>query len=269
MLKWHIFFNILSMKAVWSGSISFGLVNVPVKMFSATQSSTLDLDMLDKKDHSNIRFKRVNENTGREVPYKEIVKGYNYDGNYIVLDDEDFESAAPEKTKMIEILNFVKEEDINSMYYEQPYYLEPEKSAMRAYAILRDALRASHKVGVSSFVMRSKETLAVVKPIDEVLVLNRIRFEEEIRDFKDLNLPDIAKSRTKEIDVALKLIDQLTEEFDISKYKNTYTEKLLHLIEQKAKGKKPKTKKLRIVHTKTDDLMETLKASLSGKKKAS
>jgi DNA end-binding protein Ku len=257
------------MKAVWTGSISFGLVNVPVRMYSATQSSTLDLDMLDSKDHSNIRFKRVNENTGKEVPYKQIVKGYNYDGNYIVLDDEDFESAEPEKTKMIEIMNFVKEEEISSMYYEQPYYLEPDKAAMRAYAILRDALNAAGKVGVSSFVMRNKETLAVVKPLDEVLVLNRIRFEEEIRDYKDLNLPSISKTKTKEIDVALKLVDQLTEEFDISKYKNTYTEKLLHIIEQKAKGKKPKVKKLRIVHTKTDDLMETLKASLSAKKRAS
>jgi DNA end-binding protein Ku len=257
------------MKAVWTGSISFGLVNVPVRMFPATTSTTLDLDMLDSKDHSNIRFKRVNENTGREVPYKQIVKGYNYDGNYIVLDDEDFESAEPEKTKLIEILNFVGEEEINSMYYEQPYYLEPDKTSMRAYAILRDALLASHKVGVSNFVMRNKETLAIIKPLEKVLVLNRIRFEQEIRDYEGLNLPAISKSKTKEVDIALKLIDQLTEEFDISKYKDTYTDKLLDIIKQKAKGKKTKTKKLRIVHTKTDDLMETLKASLSGKKKAS
>src|SRR5947207_9230485 len=136
------------MRSIWSGSISFGLVNVPVKLFTATESSTLDLDMLDSKDHSNIRFKRVNENTGREVPFKEIVKGYNLDGEYVVLEDEDFVAASPEKTKTIEILNFVKEEDIDSIYYESPYYLEPAKAAMHAYAILRDALKAAKKVGV-------------------------------------------------------------------------------------------------------------------------
>jgi len=257
------------MKSIWTGAISFGLVNVPVKMFSAAKSSSLDLDMLDKKDQSNIRFKRVNENTGREVPFKEIVKGYNYNGNYVVLDDEDFENAEPEKTKLIEILNFVKEEEIDSVYYEQPYYLEPEKSATRSYAILRDALQESHKVGVAAFVMRNKETLAIIKSYKEIIVLNRIRFEEEIVDYSDLNVPAKSKSNSKEINMALKLIDQLTEKFEISNYKDTYTEKLLSVIKQKAKGKISKVKKLRIVHTKSDDLMKTLKASLSGRKKVS
>jgi len=257
------------MRAVWSGSIAFGLVNIPVKMFTATQSSTLDLDMLDSKDHSNIRFKRVNESTGKEVPFKEIVKGYNLDGNYVVLEDEDFEAAEPEKTKTIEIMNFVKEDDIDSIYYESPYYLEPVKAAMHAYAILRDALRNAKKVGVATFVMRNKETLAIVKPMEKVLVLNRIRFEQEIRDFKDLALPESTKTKTKEVDIALKLIDQLTEEFDISKYKDTYTDKLLKIIEDKAKGKKPKVKKMKVVHKRSENLMETLKASLAQRKKAS
>jgi DNA end-binding protein Ku len=255
------------MRSIWSGSISFGLVNVPIKLFTATESSTLDLDMLDSKDHSNIKFKRVNENTGREVPYKEIVKGYNYEGEYIVLDEKDFEAAEPEKTKTIEIINFVNEDEIDSIYYEAPYYLEPTKAAAHAYAILRDALRQSKKVGVASFVMRNKETLAIVKPMEKVLVLNRIRFEEEIREYKDLALPETTKSKTKEIDIALKLIDQLTEDFDISKYKDTYTEKLLEVIEAKAKGKKPKVKKMKVVHKRSENLMETLKASLAQKQK--
>jgi len=255
------------MRSIWSGSISFGLVNVPVKLFTATESSTLDLDMLDSKDHSNIKFKRVNENTGREVPFKEIVKGYNLEGEYVVLDDDDFVAAEPEKTKTIEILNFVKEEDIDSIYYESPYYLEPTKAALHAYAILRDALRAAKKVGVATFVMRNKETLAIVKPMEKVLVLNRIRFEQEIRDYKELALPDVTKSKTKEVDIALKLIDQLTEEFDISKYKDTYTAKLLQIIQDKAKGKKPKVKKMKVVHKRTENLMETLKASLEQKRK--
>jgi DNA end-binding protein Ku len=255
------------MRSIWSGSISFGLVNVPIKLFTATESSTLDLEMLDSKDHSNIKFKRVNENTGREVPFKEIVKGYNFEGEYVVLEDADFIAASPEKTKTIDIINFVNEDEIDSIYYEAPYYLEPTKAAQHAYAILRDALKAAKKVGVASFVLRNKETLAIVKPMEKVLVLNRIRFEQEIRDYKGLELPDQAKSKTKEIDIALKLIDQLTEEFDISKYKDTYTEKLLEVIEAKAKGKKPKTKKMKVVHKRSENLMETLKASLEQKRK--
>jgi len=254
------------MKSTWTGSISFGLVNIPVKLYSAVESSTLDLDMLDSKDHSKIRFKRVNENTGREVPYDQIVKAYDYDGNYVVLDDEDYEAAAPEKSKTIDIHSFVKESDVDSIFFDQPYYLEPVKTGKKAFALLRDALRQSGKVGVSSFVMRTKETLAIVKPLDEVLVLNRIRFKEEIRDIKDLDLPAVQKTKTKEIDLALKLIDQLTEEFNIDEYKDTYSAKLMQIIKQKAKGKPAKVRKLKVVHKQSGDLMDVLKASLKTKK---
>jgi DNA end-binding protein Ku len=256
------------MKAIWSGSISFGLVNIPVKLYSAVEDSGLDLDMLDSKDHSRIRFKRVNENTGKEVEFKSIVKGYNYDGNYIVLDEKDLEDAAPEKTKAIEILNFVHEKEIESIYYEQPYYTEPGKGAERAYGILREALKKSGKVGIASFVMRTRESLVVIKPYHDMILLNRIRFEEEIRSEEDLKVPKPDKTKSKEVEMANKLIDQLTEKFNISNYKDTYTQKLLKAIEAKAKGKKPKKKKMAVVHRKSDDLMEMLKASL-GKKKAS
>src|ERR1044072_1261769 len=129
--------------SLWSGAISFGLVNIPVKLFSAVKDSSLDLDMLDAHDHSNIRFKRVNENTGREVKYEDIVKGYKVDDNYVILDDEDFVLADAVKTKTIEIQNFVNESEIDSIYYEQPYYLEPAKTAANAYGLLRDALAES------------------------------------------------------------------------------------------------------------------------------
>lgn len=254
------------MRSTWTGSISFGLVNIPVKLYSAVESSSLDLDMLDSKDHSKIRFKRVNENTGKEVPFEQIVKAYDYEGNYVVLDDEDYEAAAPEKSKTIDIHSFVKESEVDSIYFEQPYYLEPVKTGKKAFALLRDALRQSGKVGVSSFVMRSKETLAIVKPLDEVLVLNRIRFQEEIRDFKDLDLPEVQKTKTKEIDLALKLIDQLTEKFNITEYKDTYTAKLMEIIEQKAKGKRAKVRKMKIVPRESGDLMDVLKASLKSRK---
>lgn len=254
------------MRAIWSGAISFGLINVPVKLFSATQDSSLNLDMLDPSDHSNIRFKRINENTGKEVPYEKIVKGYLLDDHYIVLEKEDFENADAKKSRTIEILNFVSEKEIDSIYYEQPYYLEPEKSGEKAYALLRDALAASGKVGVASFVLRNKEALAIIKPHGKVIVLNRLRFEQEIRSTEQLNVPPVLKTKPKEQQMAAKLIDQLTEKFNIAQYKDTYTDKLLKIIKGKAKGKKVRRSQMKVVHTKTDDLMVMLKASL---KKAS
>lgn len=184
------------MRSIWTGSISFGLINIPVKLFSAVQESTLDLDMLDIKDHSNIKFKRVNEARGKEVAYENIVKGYKMDSGYVILEEEDFEAADAIKTKTIEIVNFVKEQEIGSLYYEQPYYLEPEKSAMKAYALLRDALESSGKVGVTTFVLRNKEGLAILKPYNNVIVLNRIRFAQEIRETSKLILPPISKTKT-------------------------------------------------------------------------
>src|SRR3954468_9402574 len=158
------------MKSIWKGTISFGLVNIPVKLYSAVEESSLDLDMLDKKDHSRIRFKRVNETTGKEVPYENIVKGYQLEDKYVVLDNEDFEYADAKKTNTIEIIEFVNSKEIDPIYYEQPFYLEPEKGGVKAYSILRDALAAAGKVGVASFVLRKKETLAVLTPRKKVIV---------------------------------------------------------------------------------------------------
>ncbi|KQB42734.1 Ku protein [Flavobacterium aquidurense] len=254
------------MRAIWTGSISFGLINIPIKIFSAVQESSIDMDMLDEKDHANIKFKRVNENTGKEVSYANIVKGYKIDDKYVILEDADFEAADAEKTKTINIQSFALESEINSIYYEQPYYLEPDKGAMNAYALLRDALEASGKVGVTSFVLRNKESLAILKPYKNVILLNRIRFEQEIRDTSDLKLPAASKKATKEMDMAEKLIDQLTEKFDISAYKDEYTAKLLQIIKNKSKGKKQTAPKLKVVHKQNDDLMAMLKASLEKKK---
>jgi DNA end-binding protein Ku len=255
------------MRSIWTGSISFGLINIPVKIFPAVQESSLDLDMLDSKDHSNIKFKRVNENTGKEVAYENIVKGYKMDGGYVVLEDEDFEAADAVKTKMIEIINFVDEQEIDSLYYEQPYYLEPEESAMTAYALLRDALQLSGKVGVTTFVLRNKEGLAILKPYKNVIVLNRIRFSQEIREPSELKLPPVSKNKTKEMDMANKLVAQLTEKFNIEKYKDTYTAKLLKIIKEKSKGKKITVPKMKVVYKQSDNLMEMLKASLGTKKR--
>ncbi|MES2573782.1 MAG: Ku protein [Bacteroidota bacterium] len=254
------------MRAIWTGSISFGLINIPIKIFSAVQESTLDMDMLDEKDHANIKFMRVNENTGKEVSFANIVKGYKVDDKYIILEDADFEAADADKTKTIAIQSFAFEKEIDSIYYEQPYYLEPDKGALNAYALLRDALQKSGKVGVTSFVLRNKESLAILKPYKNLILLNKIRFAQEIRDTSELKLPAIAKGKTKEMEMASKLIDQLTETFDISSFKDEYTAKLLKIIKDKAKGKKQAAPKLKVVHKQSDDLMSMLKASLENKK---
>jgi DNA end-binding protein Ku len=254
------------MRAIWTGSIGFGLVNIPVKLYSATKGSELDLDLLDRRDHAHIKFKRVNEHTGKEVTWTNIVKGYKYNGDYVILSDKDFEQASPKKTKIIEISDFVKESEIDSVYFETPYFLEPEKSGGKAYSLLRQALEQSGKAALGSFVLRNKENLCVIKPQGKLLILTKIRFAEEIKSANELTIPEKTKPKPAELKMALALIDQLTAPFKISKFKDTYSAELLKHIHAKAKGKKLKTSPLKVTHRKTQDLMSQLKASL---KKAS
>jgi DNA end-binding protein Ku len=256
------------MRAIWTGAIGFGLVNIPVKLFSAVQGSDLDLDMLDKKDHSNIRFQRVNEKTGKEVAWENIVRGYNLDGHYVVLTDDDFQKVRPEKNKIITISEFVDESEIDTIYYENPYYLAPEKNGVKAYNLLRDALEETGKVGLGTYVLRNKESIGLIKAHEDVLVLNKIRFGEEIRDTSELDIK-ATKSNPQELKMAIALINQLTGKFDINEYKDTYSTELLKLIKAKAKGKKIETPTLRVVHSRSKDLMEQLKASLGKKEKGS
>jgi DNA end-binding protein Ku len=256
------------MRAIWTGAIGFGLVNIPVKIYSAVQGSELDLDMLDKKDHSNIRFQRVNEKTGKEVAWENIVRGYNLDGHYIVLTEDDFQKVRPEKNKIITISEFVDEAEIDTMYYENPYYLAPDKSGIKAYNLLRDALEETGKVGLGTYVLRNKESIGLIKAHEDVLVLNKIRFDDEIRDTSELDIK-ATKSNPQELKMAIALINQLTGKFDIKEYKDTYSTELLKLIKAKAKGKKIETPTLRVVHSRSKDLMEQLKASLGKKEKGS
>jgi DNA end-binding protein Ku len=254
------------MRAIWTGAIGFGLVNIPVKLFSAVQESNLDLDMLDKKDQANIKFKRVNEHTGKEVAWNNIVRAFKLDGKYIVLSDADFEQAMPEKTKTIGISSFVREQEIETMLYEMPDDLEPEKQGKRAYALLNTALTKSKKAGLGSFVLRNKEHLCLIKASGHLLVLHRLRFKQEIRETDDLEIPVVAPPAA-ELKMALSLIDQLSAPFDIDAYKDTYAAKLMKLIKAKAAGKKTAPAPLKLVHSKARDLMEQLKASLETKKR--
>jgi DNA end-binding protein Ku len=255
------------MRAIWTGSIGFGLVNIPVKMYSAVESSTLDLDMLDSADHANIKFKRVNERTGKEVAWENIVKGYMMNDKYVVLDKSDFEKASPENTKHIEITQFVDLKDVDSSYFEMPYFLEPDKTGTRAYSLLREALEKTGKAGVGAFVMHSREHLCIVKAQQDVILLNRIRFAEELRSPKDLKLPT-TKSKPAELKMAVSLINQLTKPFKIDEFKDEYSGKLMKLITAKSKGKPLPVTQMKVVHSKTKDLMEQLKASLSTPKSA-
>ncbi len=254
------------MKAIWTGSIGFGLVNIPVKLFSASQESTLDLDMLDKKDHSRIRFQRINESSGKVVAWKDIVKAYKVSGDYVVLDDKDFAQANPEKSKIINIDSFVDEKDVDSIYFETPYYLAADKSGEKAYKLLHDALAKSGKAGLGTFVLRSKEHLCLIKAYNKILVLNRLRFAEEIRDTTELKGASKGKTTASEMKMAMALIDQLSTEFKIDKFKDTYSAQLMKVIKAKAKGHKVKSPPMKVTHRKTNDLMALLKSSI---KKAS
>lgn len=255
-------------RPIWTGTIAFGLVNIPVKLFSAISSSTLELDMLDKKDKSHIRYKRVNENTGKEVAWGNIVKGYKLNGNYIVLEDKDFEQAAAEKTKRIEITSFVQEEEIDPIYYETTYYLEPDPKDQKPYALLRDAMKKSGVVGMGSFVMRNKEQLCVIKVLKNALVLSKIHFEDEIKPLDEFKIPTAAvKVTPAETKMAVALIESMKAPFDISEYKDKYTIQLLKFIENKAKGKKmAPAKTVKKIPEDVSDLLAQLKASLGGDK---
>jgi DNA end-binding protein Ku len=256
------------MRAIWKGSIGFGLVNIPVKLYSATQSSTLDLDMVDRRDMGKIHFQRVNEKTGREVKWEDISKAYRLNDTYIPLDEGDFDQASPEKSKIIEVNNFVDEKEIDTIYYENSYYVEPEKSGSKAYALLREALIKSGKVGIAQFVMRTAESLTVIKPYGKILVLSKIRFAEEVRGIDEFTLPAASLVKPEELKMAVTLINQYSTPFKIENFKDEYASALLKVIKAKAKGKQPTMRNLKIVHSKSQDLMEQLKASLS-KKKAS
>lgn len=254
------------MRAIWKGSIGFGLVNIPVRLYSAVQNSHLDLDMLDSKDHSRIKFQRINENTRKEVPFERIVKGYLIGEQYVVLDDEDFEDASPEKTKMIELENFVDMKEISPVYYETSYYAEPEAQGKKAYALLLKALVQSRKAGVARFVLRNTENLCIIHPMEEVLLITKIRFPEEIRSHKDIDVPSIKTVTKKELDVGLALIKQYTSPFDLSGFKDEYSKELLKIIRAKAKGKRATVKKLKPKEDASgDDLYSQLMQSLKKK----
>nr|WP_068891166.1 Ku protein [Pedobacter panaciterrae] len=256
------------MKSIWKGAIGFGLVNIPVKLYSAVQNSNLDFDMLDERDHAKIKYKRINEHTGKEVPYEKIVKGYQLNEQYVVLDEHDFEDASPEKTKIIELERFVDIQQINPIYYETSYYTQPENQGKKAYNLLLSALVKSKKVGLARFVFRNTENLCVIHSMDEVLVITKIRFAEEIRSTEEVKLKGQTTISSKELQIGMALIDQYSGDFDISSFKDEHRLELLSIIKAKAKGKRPIVKKMKPKEVSSDDLYSQLMESLNKKKRA-
>ena len=253
------------MRPIWSGSIQFGLVSIPVGVYSATSSERISFNMLHKKDHGRIRNKRICEIEGKEVSNDDIVKGYEYEkGEYIEMTEKDFESIAIESTKVINITDFVSGDEIDPMFFDTPYYLAPGKGADQTYLLLREALKKSGKVGIAKVAIRQREYLAAVKPHGAALMMETMHFADEITDPDDLKLPsEHAKIDPRQLKMAEQLINGLTDSFDPEQYQDTYREALLKVIDDKLKGRKPKAA---VAHktqtTKVVDIMDKLKASL-------
>lgn len=257
------------MRALWSGALSFGLINIPVKIYSASKDRALKFRMLDKHSLCPIGYVKVCKTDNSEVRPEDIVKGYEYEkGDYIVLSDEDFKRANAKKTSTIDIVSFTDAKDIDPKFFDKPYYIEPEKKAEKAYVLLREALKQSNKVGIARYVLREKEHIGILKPDNRMLILEQLRFTDEIRDPEDLRIPGKADYSKKELDIALELINQLSEPFKPTEFKDTFTEELKEVIETKAKGKRPKKKgkKPEINATEITDFMSILKKSLERSK---
>lgn len=228
-------------RGLWKGAISFGLVNVPVELYSAQKrSGELDLTMLDRRDMAPVGYQRVNKSSGKEVPWEEVVKGYEYeDGRYVVLSEEDFRRANPELSRTVDILAFVDRAAIAPQYFETPYYLGPGKRGEKAYALLRDALQKAGKAGIARVVVRTKQYLAALLPEGEVLMLNTLRYHAELKSAEDVDIVEKlkgAKVSAKELDMALRLVDDMSDAWQPAKYHDTYREDLLKRVEEKVQA---------------------------------
>ncbi len=254
-------------RAMWKGSIAFGLVNIPIELYSAVRDHRPKFRMLHARDEAPIRYERVCQTDGKAVGWEELVKGYEYEkGRFVVLTRDDFKTAAIEKTKTIDILDFVDPDEIDERYFETPYYLQPAKGADRSYALLRQAIAESGKIGIAKVILRDAQHLAAVETIGKAMVLTMMRFADELADLGDYRFPDAEGIRPAELTMATQLIDNLSVKWDPGKYTDEYTDNLMKVIQGKIKGRTPKLKE-RETPQSADvvDLMSRLRASLEGK----
>lgn len=258
------------MRAVWKGSVSFGLVNIPVALYPATRQETVRFRQLRKSDLSPIKYKRVAETDEKEVPWEEIVKGYEYaKDQFVVLTEEDFESVDVEATQTVNILDFVELDKVDPIFFQKPYYLEPQRGGEKAYVLLRDTLNETGKTGIAKVVIKTREYLAAVKPKDNLLVLELLHFADEIASADDLKIPSEAKVSRKELETAKSLVESLTVDWDPERYEDDYRVALMELIEKKIAGGEPVTvpTRKRAPTTEVVDLVKVLQESLSQAKK--
>jgi DNA end-binding protein Ku len=257
-------------RSIWSGAISFGLVNVPVKLFSAVSRKTVRFNQLNQETGNRIQQKRVDPDTGEEVPYEQIVKGFELTKDrYVIITPDELDALDPERTRTIDIEDFVDLEDIDPVYYDHPYYLVPDKGAAKAYGLLLNAMEASGKVAIARVVIRSKEALVAIRPAGDLLMMETMIFHDEVVPHDELDdLPDAKdlKASERELKMAQQLIDSLSSEFDPSRYRDEYRDKVLDLIERKAAGEDIAVQPEAPAPAKVPDLMAALEASLAAVK---
>jgi DNA end-binding protein Ku len=254
-------------RAMWKGSLAFGLVNIPIELYSATRDHRPKFRLLHAKDEAPVRYERVCQSEGKPVGWADLVKGYEYaKGQFVVITKDDFKTAALEKTKTIDILDFVDPAEIDERYFETPYYLQPAKGADRAYALLREAIRESGQIGIAKVILRDAQHLAAVEAIGDAIVLTMMRFADELADLGDFRFPKAEGIRPAEMKMARQLIDNLSAKWNPGKYTDEYRDNLMKVIQSKLKGRKPKLQE-RETPQSADvvDLMARLRASLEGK----
>ena len=253
-------------RALWKGSVAFGLVNIPVELHTAVRESRPRFRMLHAADKSPVKFERVCAREGKTVSWDELVKGYEYErGRFVVLTKEDFKHAALEKSRTVDIRNFVKGEEIDDRFFESAYYLLPQKGGERAYALLREAIRETGLVGVATIVLRDAQHLAALEVKGDAMVLTMMRYAEELVDTSEYKFPTAKDIRKPELQMARTLVEQLADEWDPSQYTDEYRENLMKIIKAKMKGKEPDLKaEPEPRQAEVVDLMERLRASLQG-----
>ncbi|MGH8095469.1 MAG: Ku protein [Chthoniobacterales bacterium] len=256
------------MRAIWKGSISFGLVNIPIALYPATRREALTFRLLRRTDLSPVNYKRVAEKDGKEVPWEQIVKGYEYEkGKFVVLNEKDFQRVDLEATQTVDIQDFVEVEAIDPMFFYKPYYLEPQKGGAKAFALLREALAKTKKVGIAKVIIKTRQYLAGVKPLKHALVLELMHFAEELSDSEKLNLPKKSVEPGKrEMDMARALVENMSSQWNPQKYKDDYRDALMEVIEEKVEAggeeieQKPKPPR---ASSKVIDLVAVLQQSLA------
>jgi DNA end-binding protein Ku len=253
------------MRAIWKGSISFSLINIPIALYPATRREELKFRLLRASDLSPVNYKRVAEADGKEVPWDQIVKGYEYEkGKFVVLKEDDFKRADIEATQSVDIQDFVKLEEIDPIFFDRPYYLEPEKRGEKAYALLREALKKTGKVGIAKVVIKTRQHLAAIKPEKNLLVLELMHFAEEIIDTGELKVPPNPELGARELAMATDLIDKMSDRWDADKYQDDYSHRLLEVIQEKVEsgGKSVPARRTAKKPTNVVDLVSVLQESL-------